>query len=50
MNAQRFNAWATFMGDREWDEIKKATRDRDSLVGQTEDRPPRPVDYSPSFV
>jgi hypothetical protein len=38
------------MGDRECDAIKKATRDRGSLVGQIEDRLLRPADYSPSLA
>ena len=42
-------AWASFMTDREWDDIKRATRDRGSLVGQIEDRVLIMTDYSPSF-
>jgi heme-degrading monooxygenase HmoA len=46
----KIDAWTAFMADREWDEIKKATRDRGSLVGQIEDRLLRPTAYSPSFA
>ena len=42
-------AWAAFMADREWGEIKKATRGRGSLVGEIEDRLLLLTDYSPSF-
>ena len=42
-------AWASFMADQEWDDIKRATRDRGSLVGQIEDRVLVMTDYSPSF-
>jgi heme-degrading monooxygenase HmoA len=43
-------AWAAFMADQEWDDIKKATRDRGSLVGQIEDRTLVITDYSPAFT
>jgi heme-degrading monooxygenase HmoA len=43
------NAWAAFMADREWAEIKRATRDRGALVGEIEDRVLIPTDYSPSL-
>jgi heme-degrading monooxygenase HmoA len=43
-------AWAAFMADPEWAEIKRATRDRGNLVGEIEDRILVPTDYSPSFA
>ena len=43
-------ARAAFMADQEWDEIKRATRDRGSLVGQIEDRVLVLTDYSPAFT
>ena len=43
-------AWAAFMADREWDEIKRATRGHGSLVGKIEDRLLVPTDYSPAFA
>jgi heme-degrading monooxygenase HmoA len=43
------DAWGSFMADQEWDEIKKATRDRGSLVGRIEDRVLVMTDYSPPF-
>jgi heme-degrading monooxygenase HmoA len=43
-------AWAAFMADREWVEIKRATRpEHGSLVGEIEDRLLLPTDYSPPF-
>lgn len=45
----KIEAWTAFMADREWNEIKKATRDRGSLAGRIEDRLLRPTDYSPSL-
>jgi hypothetical protein len=36
-------------GDQEWDDIKKATRDRGALVGEIQDRTLLPTDYSPVF-
>jgi heme-degrading monooxygenase HmoA len=44
------DAWASFMADQEWDEIKRATRDRGSLVGRIEDRALVLTDYSPAFL
>jgi heme-degrading monooxygenase HmoA len=44
------SAWAAFMADQEWEDIKKATRDRGSLVGRIEDRVLAPTDYSPVFA
>ena len=41
--------WASFMADEEWNDIKRTTRDRGSLVGQIEDRVLVMTDYSPSF-
>jgi hypothetical protein len=38
------------MADQEWEDIKKATRDRGSLVGRIEDRVLVPTDYSPVFA
>ncbi len=43
-------AWAAFMADQEWDDIKKATRDRGALVGEIQDRPLLLTDYSPAFT
>jgi|SRR5271170_5792999 len=43
------NAWAAFMADREWAEIKRKTRDRGNLVGEIEDRMLILTDYSPSL-
>jgi NIPSNAP len=40
--------WATFMADREWAEIKKATAEaHGQLVGDIEDRTLELTDYSP---
>jgi heme-degrading monooxygenase HmoA len=39
-------SWAAFMADQEWDDIKKATRDRGALVGEIQDRTLLPTDYS----
>ena len=44
------DAWAAFMADQEWDEIKRATRGQGSLVGAIEDRLLVPTDYSPAFA
>jgi hypothetical protein len=42
------NAWAAFMEDREWAEIKRATSTQGAgLVGEIEDRVLVPTDYSP---
>jgi heme-degrading monooxygenase HmoA len=43
-------AWTSFMADWEWNDIKRATRDRGSHVGQIEDRVLVPTDYSPAFA
>ena len=43
-------AWASFMADQEWADIKRSTRDRGSLVGQIADRVLTLVDYSPLFA
>lgn len=42
-------AWAAFMADREWGEIKRANRG-DPLVGEIEDRLLAPTAYSPALV
>jgi heme-degrading monooxygenase HmoA len=42
-------SWKAFMADQEWDDIKKATRDRGALVGQIQDRTLLPTGYSPVF-
>ena len=42
-------SWKAFMADQEWDDIKKAARDRGALVGQIQDRTLLPTDYSPVF-
>src|SRR6266852_5228077 len=44
------DAWAAFMADKEWDDIKRATRGHGSLVGEIEDRLLVPTDYSPAFA
>jgi heme-degrading monooxygenase HmoA len=44
------DAWAAFMADQEWDKIKRATRERGSLVGRIEDRVLVLTDYSPAFA
>ena len=42
------NAWAAFMQDREWAEIKRAaSAQTGALVGDIEDRVLAPTDYSP---
>jgi hypothetical protein len=44
------DAWAGFMADREWADIKRVTaRDHGTLVGTIEDRVLALADYSPSF-
>ena len=45
----KIEAWALFMADEEWNDIKRATRDRGTLVGRIEDRVLIMTDYSPSF-
>jgi len=42
--------WAAFMADQEWDDIKKATRDRGALVGEIQDRTLLLTDYSRVFT
>jgi hypothetical protein len=39
-------AWAGFMADQEWDDIKKATRDRGALVGGIQEA----THYSPALT
>jgi len=43
-------AWAAFMADLEWDDIKKATRHRGDLVGDNQDRTLPLTDYSPALL
>ena len=43
-------AWAAFMADQEWEDIKKATRDRGALVGEIQDRALLLTDYSPELT
>jgi hypothetical protein len=38
------------MADQEWDDIKRATRDRGALVGEIQDRTLLLADYSPAFT
>ncbi len=46
--AAKTAAWAAFMGDAEWAEIKRVTAaGHGSLVGAIEDRMMAPTDYSP---
>jgi heme-degrading monooxygenase HmoA len=42
-------AWASFMADEEWNDTKRTTRNRGSLVGQIQDRVLVLTDYSPSL-
>ncbi|CAG0931010.1 hypothetical protein TFLX_01957 [Thermoflexales bacterium] len=43
-------AWAKFMADEEWKEIKRVTSaEHGDLVGSIEDRVLVPTDYSPAF-
>ena len=42
--------WAAFMADQEWEDIKKATRDRGALVGEIQDRALLLTDYSPELT
>jgi len=44
------DAWAAFMADREWDDIKRTTRGQGPLVGEIEDRVLMLADYSPAFA
>ena len=47
--AAKTSAWAAFMADAEWSEIKRVTHAEHGLmVGQIEDRLLVPVDYSPA--
>jgi heme-degrading monooxygenase HmoA len=47
--ATKAAAWAAFMADAEWAEMKRVTREEHGLmVGQIEDRLLTPVDYSPA--
>jgi heme-degrading monooxygenase HmoA len=48
--ATKMRAWNAFMADQEWADIKKATRDRGSLVGDIQDRTLLLTDYSPAFT
>jgi heme-degrading monooxygenase HmoA len=41
------DAWAAFMEDREWAEIKRTTSAQGDLVGEIEDRVLVPTGYSP---
>lgn len=44
-------AWAEFMADAEWKEIKRVTgAAHGDLVGEIEDRTLVPVDYSPALA
>jgi catechol 2,3-dioxygenase-like lactoylglutathione lyase family enzyme/heme-degrading monooxygenase HmoA len=45
----KIDAWAAFMADQEWAEIKRATRDHGGLVGEIEDRLLVLTDYSPEL-
>lgn len=48
--AAKTSAWAAFMADAGWSEIKWVTHAEHGLmVGQIEDRLLVPADYSPSF-
>ena len=46
----RTRAWNAFMADQEWADIKRATRDRGSLVGEIQDRTLLLTGYSPAFT
>jgi len=47
--AAKTAAWAAFMADAEWSEIKRVTSaEHGAMVGQIEDRLLQTVDYSPS--
>ena len=47
--ATKTAAWAAFMQDKEWAEIKRVTSaQHGALVGGIEDRTLTPLDYSPS--
>ena len=48
--ATKTTAWAQFMADKEWAEIKRVTAaEHGSLVGTIEDRIMTLTDYSPEF-
>ncbi len=48
--ATKNNAWAKFMADEEWKEIKRVTSAQyGGLVGEIQDRVLLSVDYSPPF-
>lgn len=42
--------WARFMADREWSDIKAATRGAGPLVGEIQDRTLVPTAYSPALA
>jgi NIPSNAP len=47
--ATKTAAWAAFMADAEWSEIKRVTSaEHGVMVGHIEDRVLRPLDYSPA--
>jgi hypothetical protein len=47
--ATKTAAWAAFMADAEWSEIKRVTSaEHGVMVGQIEDRVLQPLDYSPA--
>jgi heme-degrading monooxygenase HmoA len=48
-DAAKTAAWAAFMADAEWSEIKRVTSaEHGVMVGEIEDRLLQPLDYSPS--
>lgn len=44
------DAWAAFMADQEWSDIKQATRVHGALVGSIEDRVLRPTDDASASI
>jgi hypothetical protein len=47
--ATKTAAWAAFMADAEWSEIKRVTSaEHGAMVGRIEDRVLQPLDYSPA--
>jgi hypothetical protein len=47
--ATKTSAWAAFMADTEWSDIKRVTgAEHGPMVGDIEDRLLKPVDYSPA--
>jgi hypothetical protein len=47
--ATKTAAWAAFMADTEWSEIKRVTSaEHGVMVGEIEDRVLQPLDYSPA--